>query len=118
MAKIYPDGRTFDVTAVRIEQMLRDGNRAGAKALALERLSTGTALRETQMLAAKLFSAKRGRPATGMYRWVDIGEAWKARSLAGERYESIIAALAGEFGRGTDHIEKCITQYKRATAMD
>lgn len=104
----------FEATAVEVKRLLNLGKagRPLAKALLLKTLAEGGAGPLTQKLAAEFFSAGRGRQPTGLYRWIDIGEANRELVGAGTNYADRLEQLSARFGRGHDHIEKCIAEYE------
>lgn len=102
----------FDMTAVKIKELLNHRKRDEAKALAIEALASGKAGAETQKLALELMNSKQGRHMTGPYKWMEIGHAnyWmEAESISRrERY----LRLLKEFPEVSEkHIEACITLF-------
>ncbi len=111
MAKIK-----FDLIAVEIDRLINHGLRPEAKALALKHLAAGTAGSEMQKLAALLFGAKKGRQATGPYKWLEIGNDNQELESAGVAYATRIVTLAERYRRSEKHIEACLALYSKGLA--
>lgn len=114
-----PLPKSFDLRAITLGRLVRLGKpkRAEAKKLALAILANGDAGPEVQRLAAGLFGAKRGRPATGAkHLWFEIGEMDNSLrdcgvSSKGDRF----AKLRKEFSVNDDRtIERALARYNAA----
>lgn len=108
------------IETVRLRELLNEGKhrRAEVKARVLEILATGTARPPMQKLAAELFGARRGRQATGLYKWIEIGEDAYWLSVDGVPRKDILRDLAKKYGRGEKHIDACMTQYEKARSEE
>ncbi len=107
-----------DIKVVALRDLLNEGKhrRDEVKAKVLEALADGVASPPMQKLAAELFGAKRGRQATGLYRWMEIGAAADQLSEDGVGRAEILATLADQYGRSEKHVDACITQWGKARA--
>ncbi|PLU37984.1 hypothetical protein BMJ27_07425 [Sinorhizobium medicae] len=114
MAKI-----NVDLTAIKIRELLNHQKTDEAKALAREALASGRAKPETMALAAQLWGKGKGRPASGPYKWIEIGQANYWLEAEGVPPRQRMLRLLQEFpDRGEKHIERCITMYRKATEND
>jgi hypothetical protein len=106
-----------DFTAVKIREMMNHRKMAEAKKLAREAIASGKAKPETQKLAAMLLAGGRGRKASGLYMWIEIGHAnyWMESDGIAPR-ERMLTLLRDFPDVGEKHIEACITAYNKATA--
>jgi hypothetical protein len=108
-----------DLTAVKIRELLNHRKTKEATKLACEAIATGNAKSETQKLAAMLLAGGRGRKASGLYKWIEIGHAnYWMEADAMPRRERMLQLLKDFPDVGEKHIEACITIYNKATSDD
>jgi hypothetical protein len=104
-----------DFTAVKIRELLNHRKTREATDLAREAIASGKAKPETQKLAAMLLAGGRGRKPSGLYKWIEIGQAnyWmKADGMP--RRDRMLQLLKDFPDVGDKHIEACITTYNKA----
>lgn len=111
-----PLPKTLDLEAVKLRQSLGEGKqrRAEVKARVLDILAAGTAKPPMQKLAAELFGAKRGRQATGLYKWFDIGSDNYWLDVEGRPHKERMQSLSVKYRRSEKHVEACVTFYNKA----
>ncbi|MGU3493669.1 hypothetical protein ACLBXM_06460 [Xanthobacteraceae bacterium A53D] len=108
----------IDFEANRLREQLTEGKqrREEVKERVLEVLAAGAASPPMQKLAAELFGAKRGRQSTGLFKWMEIGEAAERMADDGLSRTEILQRLAEQFGRSEKHIDACMTQWRKGRA--
>lgn len=104
----------FCLETVKLREMLTEGRHAEVKDRVVEVLATGRALPPMQKLAAVLFGAGRGRPATGKFKLYDIGRDAEELAARGIARKDILSTLAERYSRSEKHVDSCIVEYNKA----
>ncbi|RDL51821.1 hypothetical protein BLJAPNOD_02963 [Ensifer sp. M14] len=116
MAKL-PEG--FSLQAMPIEAALAEGRDEDAKQVIFEILSSGTADRVTQRLAAEMLKPpkrKRGRRKELPKHWYLIATRYLDLQSQGVKYDDLIETLEKEFRFSERHILNALAEYRSAKA--
>ncbi|MNV68536.1 hypothetical protein D3C71_1613970 [compost metagenome] len=116
MAKL-PEG--FSLQAMPIEAALAEGRDEDAKQAIFEILSSGTADRVTQRLAAEMLKPpkrKRGRRKELPKHWYLIATRYLHLQSQGVKYDDLIETLEKEFRFSERHILNALAEYRSAKA--